>query len=123
MALFVSISGALIVLSALWLFVQPRRVGELAQLAQKPVWLYCAALIRFLLGSLLIAAAPFLSYGGPVAIVGWILVVAALLILVIPPPVIRRLLALAQMIPAWLGRLIALIVFVSGSFLLLAANS
>ena len=122
MGLWVSIVGLVIATIAIFVMLQPARLVNILTPMEQAKWLYMAALVRFLIGSLLIAAAPVVAYSYSIALVGWLFVLAALVLVVIPHPVMLPLIRWAARRPQWLVRLMAPLALAFGCFLIYAAN-
>ncbi len=88
MSQFVLVLGVFTILLSLLLGLQPRRFLTLADQVLNTRWLFAAALLRFLVGALLIAAAPAVQHSEIVALLGWLFALAGLLLVTLPPAVI-----------------------------------
>ena len=89
MSQFVLALGVIIVVSGFYLWLNPGKSEFLIDKVFRSRWLYGAALLRFLLGAALIAAAPAVQYSQAVGLLGWLFALAGLLLVTLPPSVIR----------------------------------
>ena len=120
---WVLVVGLLIVAVSAVLLVRPAAIAGLLGRVFVAPWLYGAALLRLLLGAVLIASADTVNYSQMVAMLGWLFALAALLLVVTPARVTRRLAArLGGLSPA-LSRLWMSGVFAMGIFLVAAAST
>ena len=88
MSQFVLALGVIIVVSGLYLWLNPGKSEFLIDKVFRSRWLYGAALLRFLLGAALIAAAPAVQYSQAVSLLGWLFALAGLLLVTLPPAVV-----------------------------------
>ncbi len=88
MSQFVLALGVIIVVSGLYLWLNPGKSEFLIDKVFRSRWLYGAALLRLLLGAALIAAAPAVQYSQAVSLLGWLFALAGLLLVTLPPAVV-----------------------------------
>ena len=90
--------GVLIAAMSLFFLLRPQSVPGLLDRVFGTRWLYAAALLRLLLGALLIGSAATVAYPRAVALFGWLFALGALTLIVVSAPVVRR-------FTAWFGQL------------------
>lgn len=78
---------------------------------------YSIALVRLLLGCVLLAAAADSRYPQVIEVLGWLLVVAGLLVVTLPLAFWRRFIACYNRLPTQLLRLAPLLLIVAASWL------
>ena len=90
--------GVLIAAMSLFLLVRLQSVAGLLDRVFGTRWLYAAALLRLLLGAVLIGSAATVAYPRAVALFGWLFALGALMLIVVSAPVVHR-------VAAWFGQL------------------
>lgn len=91
MSAWVLAVGILVTAMSGFLLLRREQMAPLIDRVFGSRWIYGAALMRLLLGALLIAAAPDANYPRAVALFGWIFALGGLLLVVVPAPVVHRL--------------------------------
>ena len=119
--LFVLMLGVIISALGLALLVRPAAMLGLIDKIFDSRWLYLVALIRFLVGAGLIAAAPAVAFTPVVAVLGWLFALGGLLLVTIPAPTVRRIVAWFIGLPLWQTRLWTLLAMLLGLFFMYAA--
>ena len=119
--LFVLMLGVIISALGLAVLVRPAAMLGLIDNIFDSRWLYLVALIRFLVGAGLIAAAPAVAFTPVVAALGWLFALGGLLLVTIPVPTVRRITAWFTGLPLWQTRLWTLLAMVLGLFFIYAA--
>jgi uncharacterized protein YjeT (DUF2065 family) len=111
------ICGGLLALMGLTMLVRPQLMhATVARLDEGRVR-YSIALVRLLLGCVLLATAADSRYPQFIEVLGWVLVVAGLVIVTLPPGFWRRFIAFYNRIPSGLLRFAPLMVIVFGCWL------
>jgi hypothetical protein len=118
---FVLALGVIIVVSGLYLWLNPGKSEFLIDKVFRSRWLYGAALLRFLLGAALIAAAPAVQYSQAVSLLGWLFALAGLLLVTLPPAVVDALADRLGRVSVWQMRLWLSVSIVLGLSLVYAA--
>jgi len=98
MAVWVLLTGLLICCASGWLLLWPQALAELLPRVFATRWRYAAALLRLLLGALLLASAAAVAFPREVALLGWLMVLGGLVLVVLPTPVVES-------VSAWFARL------------------
>jgi hypothetical protein len=118
---FVLALGVITVISGLYLWFNPGKFDLLIDKVLRSRWLYGAALLRFLLGAALIAAAPSVQYSQAVSLLGWLFAFAGMLLVTLPPSVVLALADRLGRAPVWQMRMWLSVSIVLGSSLAYAA--
>lgn len=98
MSAWVLAIGILVCCISAFLLLRPQALPDLLPRVFATRWRYAAALLRLLTGALLLASAASVAFPGPVALLGWLMVLGGLLLVVLPTPVVES-------SAAWFGRL------------------
>jgi hypothetical protein len=86
----VLLTGILISGLSLYLMIRTEELWGLLQRVFGSGWLYGAALLRLLLGAMLIASAPTVAYATAVEVFGWLFCIGGLSLVVLPRSVLQR---------------------------------
>ena len=86
----VLLTGILIAGASVYLMIRTEELWDLLHRVFGSGWLYGAALMRLLLGAILIASAPTVAYSLAVEVFGWMFCVGGLSLVVLPRPVLQR---------------------------------
>jgi hypothetical protein len=86
----VLLTGVLIAGLSLYLMIRTRAMAGLLDKVFGTGWLYAAALIRLLLGAMLIGSAHTVAFGPAVEVFGWLFCVSGLTLVVVPRPALQR---------------------------------
>ncbi len=109
--------GVLLMLLSLWILAQPGPFMDLAHKFLDSRLRYLAALIRLLIGVVMLAAASVSRYPLLFEVLGWLFVLGGLLLVALPPAPLARIADLVDRLPLWLVRLISPLVFLFGTFI------
>jgi hypothetical protein len=113
--------GVLIICVSFLLMVRVESMGGLLERVLLSHWRYGAALLRLLLGTVLIASADTVAFPGAVALFGWLFVLGGLALVVVPDSAMRPMVGwFARLSPA-LARLWLSAALVFGLFFLFVA--
>lgn len=118
---FVLMLGVVVSLLGLALLVRPRAMLGLIDKIFDSRWLYLVALVRFLVGAGLIAAAPAVAFSTIVSVLGWLFALGGILLVTIPAPTVRRIASWFTQLPIWQARLWTLLALLLGLFFIYAA--
>ena len=113
--------GVVVSLLGLALLVRPTPMLGLIDKIFDSRWLYLVALVRFLVGAGLIAAAPAVAFAPIVSALGWLFALGGILLVTIPPPTVQRIAAWFTHLPIWQTRLWTLLALLLGLFFIYAA--
>lgn len=83
-------TGLLITAISLYLMAKPATMAGMLDKMFGTAWLYGAALLRLLLGAMLIGSAHTVACAGAVELFGWLFAVSALTLVVVPRPQLQR---------------------------------
>ncbi|MCX2982800.1 DUF2065 family protein [Halieaceae bacterium IMCC14734] len=109
--------SAVLVVLGLVLLVRPQIMHATVGSLDEGRVRYSIALVRLLLGCVLLAAAENSRYPQIIEVLGWVLVIAGLLIVTLPPVFWRRFIALYKRLPSQLLRFAPLLLIVAASWL------
>ncbi|MEP1471878.1 MAG: hypothetical protein ABJK25_12960 [Halieaceae bacterium] len=113
--------GVIVSLLGIALLVRPAAMLGFIDEIFDSRWLYLVALVRFLVGAGLIAAAPAVAFSSVVSALGWLFALGGILLVTIPPPTVQRIASWFTGLPAWQTRLWTLLALVLGVFFIYAA--
>jgi uncharacterized protein YjeT (DUF2065 family) len=111
------ICSALIMVLGLVLVVRPQIMHATVSSLDEGRVRYSIALVRLLLGCVLLAAAADSRYPQVIEVLGWVLVVAGLLIVTLPLAFWRRFIALYKRLPTQPLRFAPVLLIVAASWL------
>ncbi len=115
--------GVIISLLAVALLIRPAVMLGVIEEVFSGRWLYLVALVRFLTGAGLIAAAPAVTFQTAVATLGWLFALGGLLLVSLPVAFVRQVVAWFIALPVWQVRLWVLLAVALGFFLVYTAAS
>lgn len=121
MASAVLLLGVFIVAVAAVMLLRPFALMPLVDKVFGGNWVYAAGLARFLLGALLIAAAPAVACSAVVEVLGWLFALGGLLLVVLPRAALQPILGGVKGAGATVVRCAALVVAALGGFFIYAA--
>lgn len=118
---FVLTVGLALVGGSFYLLVQPQAMRSLIDQVLTTRWIFLSALLRLLLGAALIASAQAVKFPEVITAIGWLMALSGMTLVAVPPVAWERLGERLQLLPAMLLRLLTLIGFALGGFLLFAS--
>ncbi len=121
MALLVLATGLFICAVGGLMLVKPFILMPLGERIFASNWIYAAALARFLLGVLLIAAAPAVAHSITVEAFGWLFVLGGLLLVAVPRATVAAIFSRVRNVNALTVRCAALAAGLFGGFFIYAA--
>ena len=122
MTQFVLLLGVAVGVAGLVMLARPRAMVGLADRVFNRRLIYLAALLRLLLGALLIAAAPSVGFSIAIEVIGWLMVLGALLLVTLPLALWQRLVNWAVALPNLAIRAAALFALALGIFFVYASR-
>ena len=120
---FVLAVGVLLIGTTLYLLVRPQALIALIDRALTTRWLFLGALIRLLLGAVLIASASAVGFSGVIAAIGWLGVLSGMVLVAVPPTVWDRFSGWLKRLPTALLQIWTLMGLSLGGFLIFASLS
>lgn len=116
----VLLTGLLVAGISLFLLVRPAVMVGLLDRVFGSAWLYGAALLRLLLGAVLIGSADTVRYPLGVESFGWLFVLGGLTLVAVPQPVLLRMVGWFGQLPPAATRLWLAVALLVGLFLVYA---
>ncbi len=117
MGLLVNLVGGLIAFAGAWMLWRPGDLLTLAGRIEEGTVRYSAALLRLLVGALLLAAAATARYPLIIEVIGWLAALSGLLLVALPPALMHRIAGLATLLNATGVRALSVPVFLFAGFL------